>query len=72
VTQIRFSIATDQAVHIAVYDLLGRIVADLVNEQMHAGRYSVEWNGANAASGIYFCRLDAGKYSAVRKLVLQK
>jgi hypothetical protein len=39
---------------------------------MHAGRYSVEWNGAHEASGMYFCRLDAGSYSAVKKLILQK
>jgi hypothetical protein len=44
-------------VRLAIYDLLGREVAVLVNERKAAGSYQVEWNGSGRASGIYFCRL---------------
>jgi subtilisin family serine protease len=72
VTQFRFSIGSEQHVHVALYDVLGRIVADLVNEPLHAGRYTVAWDGSSMASGVYFYRITAGTYSAVRKLLLQK
>ncbi len=71
-TRFQFSIGADERVHVAVYDLLGRRVADLLNEPVPAGRYTVEWNAAASASGIYFYRIDAGKFSAVRKFILQK
>jgi subtilisin family serine protease len=71
-THIQFSIGDDRQVHLVVYDLLGRTVAELMNAPLRAGRYSVEWNAANAASGIYFFRLDAGNFTAVKKLMVQK
>jgi subtilisin family serine protease len=72
VTHVQFSIGTDETVHIAVFDILGRTVAELVNEPLHAGRYTVEWNGSEAASGMYVYRINAGSFSAVKKLLLQK
>ncbi|HSQ74642.1 MAG TPA: right-handed parallel beta-helix repeat-containing protein, partial [Bacteroidota bacterium] len=47
-------------VRIAVYDLLGREVAVLVNERKVPGNYSIEWNAGNLASGQYFCRMTVG------------
>jgi hypothetical protein len=55
-----------------VYDILGRDVATLVNEKMSPGVYTVTWNATRLSSGIYFVRLQAGNFSAVRKVVLMK
>ncbi len=59
-------------VRLAVYDLLGREVAVLVNEKLQPGPHSVRWNAGGLPSGVYFCRIQAGKFFAVRKLVLAR
>ena len=57
-----------------VYDILGREVATLVDEYRPAGRYSVEFsmNNEQLSSGVYFYRLTAGSYSAVKKMIYLK
>ena len=55
-----------------VYDLLGREVATLVNEEKPAGSYEVELNAAKLPSGIYFYRLKAGEYIETKKMVILK
>jgi hypothetical protein len=71
-TRIQFSIVDARIVTVKVYDILGREVATLVNERMIPGVYTVMWNAARLSSGIYFVRLQAGTYTAVRKVVLMK
>ena len=53
-----------------VYDILGREVATLVNEEKPAGNYKVTFDAYNLASGIYFYRLNAGNYTSVKKMIL--
>ncbi len=48
---------------LAVYDLLGREAAILVNEELKAGNYTVEWDASSFASGVYFYRFEAGEIS---------
>ena len=55
-----------------VYDILGREIATLVNEEKQAGEYEVEFNGSNLPSGIYFYQLKAGNYIETKKMVLLK
>ncbi len=69
-THLRFSIADFGLVTLKVYDVLGRKVAVLVNEEKQPGKYEAEFNGSGFASGIYFYRLQAGNYSAIKKLTL--
>ena len=57
---------------IVVYDILGREVATLVNEQLKPGSYEVEWNGSGYASGVYFYTLKTDNFSQTKKLVLLK
>jgi uncharacterized membrane protein len=53
-----------------VYDLLGREVATLVNEQKPPGTYEVTFNAAGLASGVYFYRIEAGLFVQTKKLLL--
>ena len=71
-TSIQFSIVDARIVTLKVYDILGRDVATLVNERMSPGVYTVTWNASRLSSGIYFVRLQAGNFTAVRKIVLMK
>jgi len=74
-TMIVFSLARPVEVHLAVYDVSGRLVRVLVNESRSAGNHRVEWDGrdgrgSSVASGVYFYRLQAGEFSATRKMVM--
>ena len=59
-------------VSLKVYDMLGRQIATLVNEEKAAGNYKVEFNGSNLTSGIYFYVLSAGNRSLTKKMCLLK
>jgi hypothetical protein len=57
-TTVQYTLPTRSHVRILVYNILGQIVADLLNEEQADGRNQVVWN-ANVVSGLYFCRLEA-------------
>lgn len=71
-TTIRFSIPVSGFVSIKVFDILGREVAALLNEEKKEGIYSVPFNGAKLSSGVYFYRMQADNFTQVKKLLLQK
>jgi photosystem II stability/assembly factor-like uncharacterized protein len=76
-TTITYQIPQREFVTLKVYDILGREVATLVNEEKPAGSYEVEFNshsveGRNLTSGIYFYQLNAGGYSETKKMILLK
>ncbi len=71
-TTISFSLPAKEFVTLKIYDALGKEVTTLVNEELNAGSYKNDWNAGNLSSGIYFYRLQAGKYSETRKLILLK
>ena len=76
-TTIRFTIGDGASVRLSVYDLRGRLVAALVDEDLPAGVYQRSWNGRDAvgtpqASGIYFARLQVGDKVESRKMTLLK
>ncbi|MFZ4620329.1 MAG: chondroitinase-B domain-containing protein [Bacteroidota bacterium] len=60
------------SVHIGVYDILGNEIAELVNKEQRPGTYSVRFNGAGLASGIYYYCLQAGTFAEVKKMILMK
>ena len=72
VTKINFAIPKDGFVSIKVYDILGREVITLVNEEKTAGYYSVDFNASNLASGVYFYRMESGTFSDVKRMLLIK
>lgn len=71
-TNIGFRIAGYGFVSLKVFDVLGREVATLVNEQLKPGSYETVFDASNLASGVYLYRLQAGDFVQSRKLVLMK
>ena len=71
-TRIEFTIPKTQLVSIKIYNVLGEIVTELMNEVREAGKYSVIFNASELPSGIYVYRLETGNYTAIRKLTLLK
>ena len=72
VTTIKYDIVKSQDVKLAVYDILGREVATLVNASQQPGSYEVSWDASNFASGIYFYTLTSGNFTTTKKLILLK
>ncbi len=71
-TVIKFDIPKDQRVKIVIYDITGREVNKLLDEEVKAGSYSVRWDGSNYASGIYFYRIETETYTLTKKMILIK
>lgn len=71
-TTIQFTIADRQLTILKVFDCLGRDVKTLVNELKEPGTYTVQFDAASLASGVFFCRLQAGSFVQTRKLLLLK
>jgi hypothetical protein len=71
-TTIKYSIPQKSFVSITVYDILGKEVSKLVNEEKQAGSYEVQFDGSRLSSGVYFYRLHAGSFFKTKKLVLLK
>ena len=71
-TTIEYSVPERSNVIIKVFDLLGREVATLVNEEKPAGVYKVKFDGSSLASGIYFYRMEAVSFKETKKFILLK
>ncbi len=71
-TNIRFTIPNQGTVTIKIFDILGRELRILLNEEMNAGQHNITFNAKDLPSGIYFYRISAGNYSATKKMVLLK
>jgi len=77
-TTIKYFLPPDKALYkvkIIIYDVLGKLVVILKNEQQIPGIYTVKWNGQNAAgqampSGVYFCVVQAGQFKTMQKMLL--
>jgi hypothetical protein len=71
-TQIKFAIKQTGFVSLKIYDVLGREVAALINNELTTGSYSINFNAAGLASGIYFYRLESGSFVQTNKMMLLK
>jgi hypothetical protein len=76
-TKIEFALPTSDNVRLTIYDILGREVRTLINDQYNAGAYSVQWDGKNnlgrqVATGMYIYHLRAGQFSQTKKMMLMK
>jgi subtilisin-like proprotein convertase family protein len=71
-TGISFSIGKDGLAKLIVFDVLGKEIAVLVNNELKAGHYNVNFNASGLSSGVYFYRLDAAGFSETKKMMLVK
>lgn len=71
-TTIRFAIPGDEKVSLKIYNVLGQQVSELLNQEMKAGSYEYKFNATNLSSGIYFYTINAGTYTATRKMIYLK
>jgi len=76
-TTIHFQLREDSEVNLSIYDLAGTLIQPLVSGYFRAGNYNVSWDGRDeknhqARSGVYLYRLNAGKFSAIKKMLLIK
>jgi hypothetical protein len=71
-TTIRFSVPSKSYVSLKVYNILGKFVAELINEEKDGGVYNLSFNSDEykLSSGVYFYKLESGNYSSTRKLLL--
>lgn len=71
-TKIKFDIPSAAQTFLVVYDILGREVSTLVNEQLRPGSYEVTFDASNLASGMYFYKILAGDFTETKKMLLVK
>ncbi len=71
-TTISFTLNTSGRVSLKIYDVLGREIANILDENLSAGRYSVQWNASAQSSGIYFYKLTTENYSSIKRMMLVK
>jgi photosystem II stability/assembly factor-like uncharacterized protein len=71
-TKINFDIKAKSFVRLVIFDVLGKIVKELVNEKLNAGKYEYVFEAADIPSGIYFYKLITEEFSATRKMILIK
>jgi hypothetical protein len=69
-TMISFALPKAAIVSLRVYDLMGREVAELVNEEKSAGQYTVRFDARDLPTGLYICRMTASEFSASHKMML--
>jgi hypothetical protein len=72
IATIEYGLPEDIFVIIKIYDILGRAIAILVNEHKSAGSYKAHWDAKNQPSGMYFYKIQAGKFRETKKMLLLK
>ena len=72
ITTIKYSKPETQFVSLKVFDMLGREIETLVNEEKSPGNYQIQFNGSNLSSGTYIYRLAAGNFNTTKKFTLLK
>ena len=71
-TEIAFDLPNKTDVKLSIFNILGQKVATLVDKNMSAGSYTVEWDASEAATGVYFYKLEADSFTETRKMMLLK
>ena len=76
-TQIKYDLPEDANVNITIYDIMGRVVNNLVSSHQTAGYNSIQWNATNnegqlVSAGLYLYRIEAGQFRQTKKMVLLK
>lgn len=71
-TTIKFSIPEEGKVNLSIFSILGEKVAELINKELEPGYHEIRFNAAALSSGIYFYKIESGKFNAVKKMMVLK
>lgn len=71
-TTITYAISQNTQVNLTIFDIVGNKITTLVDELQNAGSYSINFNGDNLVSGVYFYKLSTEKFTSIKKLILLK
>ncbi len=71
-TKIRFDLSKTGNVKLAIYDITGKQVAEIVNTKYAAGEYTFDYNAENLSTGVYFYKLETPEFTSIRKMILMK
>ena len=76
-TNIRYDIPKDVFLNISIYDMMGKMINNIVNQHQNPGHFSVVWDGKNTkgenvAAGLYIYMIDAGEFRQTKKMILLK
>ncbi len=69
-TNIRFGVKENTNIQLIIYNSLGELVQELLNQNMNSGYYEITWDASKLPSGIYFYRLQSGLWTETKKLIL--
>jgi len=77
ITTIQYDLPEDALVNITIYNMLGKVVSNLVSSQQNAGYKSIQWNATNnigqpVSAGVYIYTIEAGEFRQTKKMVLLK
>jgi len=72
ITTISYYLPKTSFVKLSIYDITGRLIETLVNEDKYAGYYTIGWSADKVCSGIYFYRIDASEYISIKKCLVVK
>jgi len=72
VTKIYYSIPKEGKLRITVFNSVGQIVKELLNEFKSVGYYTVDFDGSNLSSGIYYCKMETDDFVETKKMLLIK
>ena len=70
VTEISFNLAKSSFVSLEIYNSLGQKVVTLINNKMNIGNHKIMFNASDLSSGIYYYKIQAGEFQAVKKMLL--
>jgi hypothetical protein len=70
ITRIAFDVPMQSSVKLAIYDVFGREMLTLVDDQLNAGSYEVKWNAANFTTGVYYYKIMVNENVDSKKMIL--
>lgn len=71
-TKIKFDVSKSSVINISVYDINGRLIEIIANQNFNTGKYEILWNADKYSSGVYFCELKSNSFSQTIKMLLLK
>lgn len=71
-TNIKFDVPKNSLVKIKIYDITGKIMSELVNQELTAGSYETNWNASGVSSGVYFYKIETKDFEKTMRMVLLK